>query len=73
MSLKPEPVPPVPATTARIAKAAFPKGTTFMRMRDELGVLFTDEAFAGLFPPDGQPALTPWRLALVTSMQFVEG
>ncbi len=73
MSLKPKPIPPVPATTARIAKAAFPKGNTFMRMRDELGVLYTDEAFAGFFPPDGQPALAPWRLALVTIMQFAEG
>jgi transposase len=42
-------------------------------MRDELGVLYTDEAFAPLFPADGQPALAPWRLALVTIMQFVEG
>ena len=73
MSLKPEPIPPVPPTTARVAKAAFPKGSTFLRMRDELGVLSTDEAFAPLFPADGQPALAPWRLALVTILQFVEG
>lgn len=73
MSLKPEPIPPVPPATARIAKAAFPKGSTFIRMRDELGVLYTNETFAPLFPPDGQPALAPWRLALVTIMQFVEG
>lgn len=68
MSLKPEPIPPVPPATARIAKAAFPKGSTFIRMRDELGALFTNETFAPLFPPDGQPALAPWRLALVTIM-----
>jgi transposase len=73
MSLKPEPIPSVPPATARITKAAFPKGSIFMRMRDELGVLYTDETFASLFPPDGQPALAPWRLALVTIMQFVEG
>jgi transposase len=42
-------------------------------MRDELGNLYTDEAFASLFPADGQPALAPWRLALITIMQFVEG
>jgi transposase len=29
--------------------------------------------FADLFPPDGQPALAPWRVALVTIMQFAEG
>ena len=72
MSLKPEPIGPVPQETARIAKAAFPKGSLFMRMRDELGVLYQDEAFAALFPQDGQPALSPWRLALITIMQFAE-
>ena len=71
MSLKPEAISPVPAETARVAKAAFPKGSIFMRMRDELGALYTDEAFATLFPPAGQPALAPWRLALITIMQFV--
>ena len=72
MSLKPEPIGPVPQETARVAKAAFPKGSLFMHMRDELGVLSQDEAFAALFPHDGQPALAPWRLALITSMQFAE-
>ena len=72
MSLKPEPIGPVPQETARVAKAAFPKGSLFMRMPDELGVLSQDEAFAALFPQDGQPALAPWRLALITSMQFAE-
>src|SRR6266487_7109695 len=69
MSLKPEPIHPIPQETARIAKAAFPKGSLFMRMRDELGILYQDEAFAALFPQDGQPALAPWRLALITIMQ----
>ncbi len=57
MSLKPEPIHPVPQETARVGKAAFPKGRIFMRMRDELGVLSQDEAFSALFPQDGQPAL----------------
>ena len=39
MSLKPEAIGPVPAETASVAIAAFPKGSLFMRMRDELGVL----------------------------------
>lgn len=73
MSLKPEPIGLIPQETVRVAKAAFPKGTTFMRMRDELGVLYQDEQFAHLFPKVGQPALCPWRLALVTVMQFAEG
>lgn len=73
MSLKPEPLCPIPLQTVRVAKAAFPKGCTFLTMRDELGVLYQDEMFAALFPKDGQPALAPWRLALVTLMQFVDG
>jgi Transposase domain (DUF772) len=72
MSLKPEPLHPIPQETARVAKAAFPKGSLFMRMRDELGILSQDEAFAALFPQDGQPALAPWRLALITILQFAE-
>ena len=49
MSLKPEPIGPVPQETARVAKAAFPKRSLFMHMRDELGVLSQDEAFAPFF------------------------
>src|SRR6266516_6303586 len=73
MSLKSEPIGPVPQETARLAKAVFPEGSTFIKMRDELGTLFQDEMFTALFPKDGQPALAPWRLALVTLMQFAEG
>ena len=44
-----------------------------MRLRDTLGSIYTDDAFAALFPTRGQPAEAPWRLALVTVMQFTEG
>ena len=73
MSLHPQPLGPVPEETARVARAAFPKGNLYMRMRDELGRLYEDEAFAALFPRRGQPAAAPWRLALVSVMQFAEG
>ena len=73
MSLRPEPIRPVPEETDRVARAAFPRGdNAYMRMRDELGVIWEDEDFSGLFPKRGQPALAPWRLALVTVMQFAE-
>jgi transposase len=72
VSLPPGPVPPVPADTARVARAAFPKGNPLMRMRDELGAIYDDEVFAHLFPTRGQPAEAPWRLALVTILQFAE-
>ncbi len=70
MSLKPQGINPVPEETARIACAAYPKGNVYMHMRDELGTIYEDESFAHLFPNNGQPAEAPWRLALVTSMQF---
>jgi transposase len=72
MSLKAMPIPPVPNETADIACAIYPDGNIYMRMRDELGTLFEDGDFADLFPEFGQPALAPWRLALITVMQFVE-
>lgn len=71
--LHPHAVPPVPEETARVARAAFRKGNLFMRMRDEFGAIYTDDAFAALFPSRGQSAEAPWRLALVTVMQYVEG
>ena len=59
MSLKPEPIGPVPEETARIARAAFPKGNLYLRLRDELGTLYQDDLFADLFPTRGQPAEAP--------------
>src|SRR5438132_709246 len=73
MSLKALPIPPVPEETARVAHAVFPHGNVFMQVRDALGSIYTDEAFADLFPTHGQPAEAPWRLALVTVFQFMEG
>jgi transposase len=58
--------------TVRIAKAAFPKGNLYLRLRDELGTLYADEDFTHLYPTHGQPGLPAWRLALVTVMQFLE-
>ena len=73
MSLRPQPVPPIPDETVRVARAAFPKGNLYILLRDELGTLTTDEDLAPLFPTRGQPAEAPWRLAFVTVFQFIEG
>ena len=73
MSLNPQHSPEIPEETAMVARAAFPKGNTYMRMRDELGSVFADEQFVELYPDRGQPAESPARLALVTIMQFAEG
>ncbi len=71
--LRPQPVGSFPDETACIAYAAFPKRRPYLRLADELGSLFTDETFAALFPSHGQSAFAPWRLALVTILQFAEG
>ncbi len=71
--LRPMPIAPIPPETARVARAAFPKGNRYLRVADELDTLFTDDAFLTLFPTHGQPAHPPWRLALVTILQFAEG
>ena len=39
MSLRPEPIGAIPAETARVARAAFPKGRLVMRLRDEFRAL----------------------------------
>lgn len=73
MSLQPQEIAPVPEETERIARAAFPKGNIYLRLRDEIGTIFDDPMFAPLFPARGQPAECPWQLALITVMQFIEG
>jgi transposase len=55
-----------------VARAAFPHGSPYLTCRDALGTIFRDEDFAALFPSWGQPGLSPWRLALITIMQFRE-
>jgi transposase len=73
MSMRPQEMSPVPEETARVARAANPKGNVSMSMRDELGSIYEDQMFVALFPRRGQPAEAPWRLALVIVMQYMEG
>ncbi|WP_079195160.1 IS1182 family transposase [Streptomyces sp. CB02400] len=73
MSMQPMGPGKIPTETVRVARAAFPKGSLAITVRDELGPLFGDEEFADLFPSRGRPAWSPGRLALVLVLQFVEG
>jgi transposase len=73
MSMRPQEMSLVPQETARVARAANPKGNVYMSMRDELGSIYEDQMFVALFARRGQPAEAPWRLALVTVMQYMEG
>lgn len=43
MSLKPNPIPPVPEVTVCVAHAAFPRGNVLMQLRDTLGAIYADE------------------------------
>ena len=56
-------------TARRSEKAGIRRFFTWKRV---LGTFFTDDQFADLYPADGQPAYAPWRLALVSIMQFAE-
>ncbi|BAQ63115.1 transposase and inactivated derivatives (plasmid) [Geminocystis sp. NIES-3708] len=55
MSLNPQPIPPVPEDTYKVAQAAFPKGNLYLRLLHELGVFYTDCDFDNLYSLYGQP------------------
>src|SRR4051812_24944117 len=59
MSLRPERVGEIPAEIARVARAAFPKGTVVTRLRDEFDALYEDEDFRALYPARGPTRLAP--------------
>jgi transposase len=74
MTLRPQPLPPVPEATVAAVQAAFPKGNLYVTLRAEFGALYDDQLFADLYPPSGRPVeVAPWRLALVVVMQYIEG
>jgi transposase len=63
MSLASHSIHPIPEETQHVAQAAFPHPSRFMQLRDRLGTIDDDAAFGALYPPRGQPAEAPWRLA----------
>ncbi|MEV0695611.1 IS1182 family transposase [Streptomyces sp. NPDC050388] len=71
MSLRPRSGEQVPSLTARIARASNPGGTTAMWVRDRLDGLWADEDFAGWYPRDGRPGVSPAQLATVCVLQFL--
>ena len=70
--LKPDQIPPIPTETARVIRSILPKGNAITRLRDEFGTIYTNQDFAALYPSKGQPAIAPWRLALITVFQYLE-
>jgi transposase len=73
MSYRAEIMGEIPEETRRVAQAVCPGGNVYMRMRDELGLLFEQAEFNKLYARVGQPGLSAWRLTLITIMQFAEG
>ena len=63
----------VPELTARVARASNPAGTRAMWVRDRLDGLWDDEDFAGWYPRDGRPGISPAQLATVSVLQFLLG
>ncbi|WP_216373105.1 transposase [Streptomyces tailanensis] len=55
-----------------VARAAFPKGSLAIRVRDRLAEVFADDPFAEAFGVRGAPGLSPGVLSLVTVLQFAE-
>ena len=61
-----------PADTARAAKASFPKGSLAIRIRDELGEVWSDQRFQDLFGNRGRPGISPAQLMSVLVLAMVE-
>ncbi|MET8332116.1 transposase, partial [Streptomyces sp. NPDC005181] len=72
MSMRPVGLPEIPEQTVAVARAAFPKGSLAIRVRDRLAEVFVAEPFAGAFGVRGAPGLSPGVLSLVTVLQFAE-
>src|SRR5436305_7380359 len=72
MPMYPQELGSIPEETARVARAACPKGTLAMRLRDAFADLDQDEQFAALSPMEGQSVYAPWQLAIVTVLQYTE-
>ena len=72
MSVRFQPLKPIPPRTVEVAKAALGKDNILMNLRDELGTLYKDSDFAELFSHEGQPGICPWRLAMVCVLQYLD-
>lgn len=72
MCLKAQEPWPMPSETERIGRRLLAKDSAYRLIGDQLFVTLNDREFADLYPSEGQPALSPVILALVTVFQFIE-
>ena len=74
MTWRSQSIPPVPEATAAAVKAAFPKGNVYVDLHEEFGAMYRDDLFADFYCERGHPVeIAPWRLAMATVMQYMEG
>src|SRR5262249_58104166 len=74
MSMRPQPGPEPSAEIAAAVRAMY-SGRELplpVAIRDQLGEVFTDDAFSAGFAARGKPGWSPGRLALVTVLQMAE-
>ena len=62
----------VPSETAELAQKIFNGKNPYIKLHNELGDFYRDEAFAELFSTQGKPGASPALLAMVTVLQYME-
>jgi transposase len=72
MCLKPKPLSPIPQETRHLAQQLYAPDHPLRRLGEEYADFVRDEDFIDLYSHTGQPALSPWLLALVTVLQAME-
>jgi transposase len=72
MCLKPQPPQPIPPDTKALVGSMLDEDTVYRFVGDVLFEQFRDKDFADLYPPDGQPALSPVLLSFVLIFQALE-
>lgn len=63
----------IPAETVRVVKATLKKSNKYVVLRDELGVIYQDETFAGLYRSRGAESIPPGLVAQIMIIQYMEG
>jgi transposase len=62
----------VPEETALLATKVAGRRNIYIKLRQALGSIFNNDAFAELFGKEGRPSEAPWRLALILVFQYLE-
>lgn len=63
----------IPAETVRVVKATLRKSNKYVVLGDELGVIYADESFAGLYRSQGAESIPPGLVAQLVIIQYIEG